>query len=179
MDDRALVAGIRSGDTGAFQQLFRATFPGLCIAVTPYAGSRAEAEEIIQDLFFALWERRATLDIRGSLGGYLYVGALNRARNLRRRGRVVAKWEAGGAIRDETSVEPVDRRVEEIELAAAIQCAIDALPPKGREIFLLNRSKHLTYDQVAARMGISVKTVETHMGRALRTLRQSLAIFLP
>ncbi|HJU73447.1 MAG TPA: sigma-70 family RNA polymerase sigma factor, partial [Gemmatimonadaceae bacterium] len=72
-----------------------------------------------------------------------------------------------------------DESVTESELAAAVRAAVDRLPPRCREVFMLSRDSGLTYGEIAKALGISIKTVETQMGRALKALRESLKIYRP
>jgi len=162
---------IRAGDEAAFETLFRALAPGLCALVTRYVGSRSVAEEIVQDLFLELWTHRAELTIDQSIAGYLFTAARNRALNRAKRERRIV---------DVTAIERTDRpdpsSPGEAELldALELQDAIAQLPARCRLIFTLNRHQDLSYAEIAASLGLSVKTVETQMGRALRALRDRL-----
>jgi len=131
-----------------------------------------EAEELVQDVMFKVWERREHLAMGDELKTYLYRATRNHALNLLRRRRLERLWQAM-LPREEPSVaaeEPDDSS----ELERAVRAAIDALPDRCREVFLLSREHGLSYAAIAATMGISVKTVETQMGRALKALRFSL-----
>ena len=93
-----------------------------------------------------------------------------------RRKKLETSWEEREAARGEpatTSATDDDASADEVE--RAVQGAILKLPPRCREIFLMSRDGGLTYNEIAAALAISVKTVETQMGRALKSLRISLA----
>jgi RNA polymerase sigma-70 factor (ECF subfamily) len=165
------VARIRAGDEAAFETLFRARAPGLCARVTRYLGERCIAAGIVQELFLDLWTHRADVTIEQSIAAYLFTAARNRALNhVKRERRIV----------DLTSIERADRSDPaapgEAELldALELQDAIAQLPARCRLIFTLNRHQDLSYTEIAASLGLSVKTVETQMGRALRALRDRL-----
>jgi RNA polymerase sigma-70 factor (ECF subfamily) len=163
---------IRSGDEAAFETLFRALAPGLCALVTRYVKSRQVAEELVQDLFFDMWTRRAELVVEQSLTSYLFAAARNRALNSLKRDQRAARWAAAAAAADD--VDPAAPDESALLDALELQDAIEHLPARCRLIFTLNRQQDMTYGEIAAALGLSVKTVETQMGRALRSLRERL-----
>ena len=165
------VERIRAGDEPAFEALFRALAPGLCALVTRYVGTRAVAEEIVQDLFLELWTRRAELSIDQSIAAYLFTAARNRALNHRKRERRIIDLAPSERPGD---VDPTARGEAELLDALELQDAIAQLPARCRLIFTLNRHQDLSYTEIASSLGLSVKTVETQMGRALRALRDRL-----
>jgi RNA polymerase sigma-70 factor (ECF subfamily) len=164
---------IRSGDESAFEALFRALAPGLCALATRYVDSRQVAEELVQDLFLELWTRRADLHIEQALTSYLFTATRNRALNHVKRERHLSQWRTQTArLIDETDRSaPND---SELLDALELQDAIDHLPARCRLIFMLNRQQDMTYGEIARSLGLSVKTVETQMGRALKALRERL-----
>jgi RNA polymerase sigma-19 factor, ECF subfamily len=178
-DDVAWLARIRTGDTHAFELLFRRYAEPLYDFAHGYVGSRDAAEEIVQELFVALWERRHQWEVRGSVATYLYRatrnGALNAVRD-RRRGIAFRAALAGEPRREPPGVE---QAIAAEELAVAVARVVDRLPDRCREVFRLNRHHHLTYAEVAQVLDLSVKTVEIHMARALRELRARLRAWRP
>jgi RNA polymerase sigma-70 factor, ECF subfamily len=168
------VERIRAGDEAAFEALFRALAPGLCALVTRYVRSRQVAEELVQDLFFDLWTRRAQLVIEQALTSYLYIAARNRALNYVKREQRVVPWSAAAAGRAPDDADPAAPDESELLDALELQDAIEHLPARCRLIFTLNRQQDMTYGEIATSLGLSIKTVETQMGRALRTLRERL-----
>jgi RNA polymerase sigma-19 factor, ECF subfamily len=168
---------IRSGDEAAFEALFRALAPGLCALVARYVRSRPVAEEIVQDLFFDLWTRRAELAVEQALPAYLFTAARNRALNhLKRERRIVPLPDAGRTDDDPDGAAPTESQLLD---ALELQDAIHQLPPRCRLIFTLNRQQDLTYGEIAKSLGLSIKTVETQMGRALKALRERLQHLIP
>jgi RNA polymerase sigma-70 factor, ECF subfamily len=160
-------------DATVYDALFRAFAPGLAAFLARYVESPATAEDLVQDLFCRLWAERARMRIeRGSpsVRTYLFTAARNRALNHLRRERVadrhaetVGRW-----------LDPTDPSAPgEAALLASIEAerTIAALPPQCRRVFWLCRRQHLSHRQIAERLGISVKTVEVQMGRALKRLR--------
>jgi RNA polymerase sigma-70 factor (ECF subfamily) len=169
---------LRDGDEAAFEALFRALAPGLCAMVTRYVGAPAVAEELVQELFLDLWTRRRTLEVRESLAGYLHAAARHRALNHLARERRLRRWREGDG-RPEGEADPSAPDESELLDALELQDAIAALPARCRLVFTLSRQQDLTYGEIAAALGLSVKTVETQMGRALRALRDRLRHLVP
>lgn len=178
-----LVAGIRAGNEAAFQKVFREHYNGLCGFAARVTGSRAAAEEAVQDVFLRIWQRHEEWEVRGTLAAYLYAAVRNRSLNHLRSERMLQRWreeevrEAGGAT-GRTAVPGADERAGVEELARAIDRVIEELPPRCREAFLLRRQHELSYAQIAEVMGIAPKTVEIQIGAALKALRRKLAEWL-
>jgi RNA polymerase sigma-70 factor (ECF subfamily) len=172
--DRVWVDRIRAGDAVAFETVFRRLAPGLRSFTLQYVGVEQQAEDVVQELFLTLWRRRESLQVHSSIVSYLYVAARNRAINHLRRERVAQEWEQSRAALPPPTVSPADEGVLEAELARALQDVIDGMPERMRLVFVMSRQRKMTYDQIAESLGISVKTVETQMARALRRIRESL-----
>ena len=168
-----LVARIRAGDESAFEAMFRAYYDPLCRHVAAYLGSRDAAEDVVQGVFARIWEDRDRWVV-SDLGHYLYAAVRRRAISqvrriaVRRRAAPLLAEVAGGAGA------PPDAEFDAEELWRRLERAIDALPPRTRVAFVLSRREGLSYQQVAARMAISPKTVGVHIGRALAALRNTL-----
>jgi RNA polymerase sigma-70 factor (ECF subfamily) len=160
---------LKQDDERAFDALFRHYSALVYRFAYSYLKSRPAAEEIVQECFIKIWEKRAQLRDDVPLKGYLFTTAhhavLNELRrdqhHLRLHGQVAAA--AGPAS--------VANEVEYQEMEALYQAALEQLPPKQREAFLLSRQQGLSYPEIAERQGVSVKTVEAHMMQALKTMR--------
>ena len=172
--ESSLLARLRAGDRSAFEQIFREHFDGLAGFVYRLTRSRAIAEELVQDLFLEIWMRRERLVITETLRTYLFRAARNRAFNHLRRNKLERLWRLRQPQPEETGA--VDDEHSSDELAAAIRAAVASLPDRCREIFLLSREQNLTYAEIAQVLGLSIKTVETQMGRALKALRTRLDV---
>lgn len=137
----------------------------------------AVAEELVQDVLLELWRRHDALTIDQTLKGYLIGAVRNRALNYVRH-EAVRKKHAPWITNEMASPPAADDELVAGELDAAIRAAIAALAPRCREVFELSRRRGLKQAEVAAALGISVKTVEAQMGKALRLMRQRLAPWL-
>jgi RNA polymerase sigma-70 factor (ECF subfamily) len=178
VDDRELLERLRHGDEQAFDSIFRAWYAPLVRMAESVLRRRAVAEEIAQDVMLEMWKRRERLAPDSSIRAYLFQATRNRALNHLRHVRVEE--------RDEAHVEPpspagpaTDALVVEDEISSALRRAVVGLPPRCREVFELSRTHGLSNYEIAHTLGVSVKAVEAQMGKALRTLREELAPWLP
>jgi len=178
-EERELVGRIQAGDETAFEALFNAYHAPLCAFVNHYIGSRDLAEEIVQDVFFFVWDRRETWQVRTSLKSYLFAAARNAAASYLRHQQVVKRREPETVELFRNSSHSVDEQIHERELIEAVQQAVSRLPTRCRLIFTLHREQGLTYAQIAEVLELSPKTVDVQMGRALKALRKALSGLWP
>jgi RNA polymerase sigma-70 factor (ECF subfamily) len=174
-DESDVVARVRAGDETAFEALFREYHPPLCRFVYGFLRSRDLAEEVVQEVFLALWTRRASWDVQGTVRAYLYGAARNRALNLIKRARIEQKW------RDAAPTAPLalplaesQDSAEANEVATLVRSAIDALPERCRLVMMLRWQHHLKHVEIAEALGISIKGVENQLRRGLDLLRRGL-----
>lgn len=165
------------------EAVFRKHYAELCTFVFGYVASEDAAEDIVQDLFVSIWtDPERWLEGGGSPRVLLYVAARNRALDHLRHRRVRERHARSHAriAAMEPAVQPptaVDLLTAQ-EVERALNQAIAALPERAREIFLLSRETGLTYREIAERLEVSVKTVETQMSRSLKKLRLLLSAVL-
>jgi RNA polymerase sigma-70 factor (ECF subfamily) len=173
------VTRVRESDHAAFEALVRWYSDRLCAFVYGSTRDVEATKELVQDLFLWIWRHRHEWDVRGGLTTYLYRSARNRAISYLRRHNLEQRWREEALLidaRDASRIAPNDgaERVGADDLAKAIDRAVDALPDRCRQVFTLNRQHRLSYREIAETLGISVKTVEVHMGRALAAMRRDL-----
>jgi RNA polymerase sigma-70 factor (ECF subfamily) len=170
---------VRSGDVAAFEDLFRALHAPLCELADSYVRSQAVAEEIVQDLFFAIWMKRERLPNGDSLRGYLFTATRNRCLHHLRHSSVVRRWTAWSAAKPEVAgvaAPPplADQVMESEERHAAVRRAIDNLPPRARLAIVLQRDHEMSQAEIAAAMDITIKGVEKLLAAARQKLRPLL-----
>jgi RNA polymerase sigma-70 factor (ECF subfamily) len=162
----------------AFEILFRNEFKGLCFFAMKYVKDYETSREIVQDSFIRLWEKRDVIDTSKSVKSYLTTSIHNKCLNHLRDNR---KFD-NNLLQIEQLSEVSDGKTSDFlvekELRKSIETAIDELPEKCREVFLLSRNENLKYHEIAVQLGISVKTVETQMSKALQHLRLRLSGFM-
>lgn len=166
------------GATHTWDSALETYYVELCEYVLRLVGSAEAAEDLVHDLFLHLWNTRGPRDAERLTRPYLYASARNTALKYLRHRRVVEAW-IERASREEmpTADSPADLVLQR-ELEDAVARAVGELPARCREIFLLRRRDQLSYEEIAARAGISLGTVKCHMWRAVVMLREKLAPYL-
>jgi RNA polymerase sigma-70 factor, ECF subfamily len=159
-----------------FEAFFRANYGALCTFAVRYVDSPHEAEEIVQDAMLQLWLHRDE-PVDAAVRTYAFTIVRNRCFDLLKKRRVRRRVMEQDAEAEFPSGATPESDFREGETLQAIEAAIDELPDRRREIFLMSRRDNLTYQEIATILSISIKTVETQMGRALRHLRLRLAHF--
>lgn len=158
--------------------LFRSHFKGLCFFAQKYVKDIDTAKEIVQDAFLSMWEKRDTIDLDRPVKSYLTMVIHNKCTNYLRDNR---KFDSNileiENLLDVPEYESTDSLVTN-ELKEKIDSALNDLPEKCREVFVLNRYENLKYQEIAEKLQISVKTVETQMSKALQHMRVRLAEYL-
>ncbi len=177
LEKNDLIEGLRRGDEAAFDTIFRTWYPSLVRAAESMVRSRAVAEEIVQDVMLELWKRRESIDRDSSPQAYLFQSTRNRSLNHLRHERV-EKHAEPMIGREEAQDSTAHSLMVEDEIHVAMKRAVEKLPTRCREVFDLSRTHNLKYAEIAEVLGISVKTVEAQMGKALRILREELAPWL-
>jgi len=166
------------GEDG-FKQIFETWYPRLLRFAKEYVGD--EAEDILQNVFLKLWEKRTLLSADTNLNAYLLTMVKNRCMDFLNHQKVVERYASHQkTIQQETSFnyyaiskfDPEQMDIEALERLA--EKAIAELPEQCRKVFELSRYEGLKYREIAERLGISVKTVETHISNALKILRKKL-----
>jgi RNA polymerase sigma-70 factor (ECF subfamily) len=176
--DAALLAGLRRGESTAFDTIFREWYPRLVLIADRIVAERQVAEDLAQEVFLELWRRRETLALETTVHAYLLQSVRNRSLNHLRHAQV-RRRSAPDVVEMSGTPTAADAHAVAGELAVAIEQAMQSLTPRCREVFLLSREKGFRYAEIALALGVSVKAVEAQMGKALRVLREQLAPWLP
>ena len=172
-EDYILFEKIKKGDKKAFEALFHRYYGILCHYAALLVKNEAEAEEIVQELFVRIWEKREKIQIDTSLKNYLFRAVKNQSLNYIQHNQIKNQY-AQKVIHETEAVKTDDNNYAEIGLLHKIEESINSLPEKRQEIFRLSRQQGLKYREIAEKLNISVKTVETQMGLAIKTLREKL-----
>lgn len=171
------VSRIRSGDEVAFQKLFMRYCQPLINFARRYVQDTPTAENLVQDVFLKIWANRARLNPALSIKTYLYTAVKNQALRQLRHSDVEHRSIENLMALTAPAKTPEDEW-DEKEIAESVHQAIAELPEKCRIIFSMNRFDNLTYAEIAKVLNLSIKTVETQMGRALKFLRKRLIQFI-
>jgi RNA polymerase sigma-70 factor, ECF subfamily len=174
--DQAIVARVRGGEYEAFGILFRTYYGSLFQFARRITGSADVAEDVVQDVFVAVWERRETWEVASSVTAYLHGAVRNRA--LRYARRVATTARLAPFVESEASGNDIESAVAAADVDAEVARAITRLPSRCRTVYTLRWHHQLTYSEIAHILGLSVKTVEAHVAHALRVLRTKLRRFV-
>ena len=160
----------KADDIQQLELLFNKWQQGLVYFANQYLKNEDESIEIVNDSFMAIWERRESLKLDDSVKAYLYTTVRNKCLNTIKRvnpeqySHDVSTISLGSAI-------TVQHDMEAEETAEKLNKAIEKLPPRCKEVFLLSRKEGLSYKQIAQALDLTVKTVENQIGIALKQLK--------
>jgi RNA polymerase sigma-70 factor (ECF subfamily) len=160
---------IREGDATAFSEMVTAYYSGLFDYAYGLTGSPQAAEDLIQDVLLAIWERRSAWRPSHSVKAYLFGAVRNRAHNFRR-----DKKPSASEI-DLPDEDDPDATLRFHDLFADYRAAVAGMPERRRQVFRLSRLYGLTYEEIGEVLGISVNTVRSQISEALVYLRDRLS----
>ncbi len=162
------------GDKDAFRFFFEKYYYDLCNMVNLYLHDSTMSEEIVQDIFIYLWEKKDNIKIETSVKSYLLRASKNRSLNYIRNEKLKVDVLSRIPVYDQETLDMPDRVMDANQLRGLIEEAIDSLPERCREVYLLGKEERLSYREISMKLGISEKTVEAQMGNALKKLREKL-----
>ncbi len=163
---------IKESQVSAFTQFYTQFFQKLLLTGDKYVKDIFVAEEIVQDVFLKIWENPQDLEGIKSVKSYLYRSVINASINYVNRQKNIEQHHL--KIAAESTDDDLNELDEENELIVMLHREINKLPPQCQKIFKLNRFERLKYKEIALMLGVSEKTVENHIGTALRLLRKAL-----
>ncbi|HEY1197001.1 RNA polymerase sigma-70 factor [Flavobacterium sp.] len=163
----------------AFEKVFKTYFKGLHAFAYTFVKDDVMAEEIVQNVFFRIWEKKEQLQIDDSLKSYLYRSVHNESLNHIKHLKVKTSFQLQYSGNMESSNQDSSNQMIATELETEIEKAINELPQQCRIIFQMSRFEQLKYQQIADQLNISIKTVENQMGKALKVMRSKLIEYLP
>jgi RNA polymerase sigma-70 factor, ECF subfamily len=173
--DSDITGRIRQGDKQEFEKLFRSSYVSLVRYAKTLLRDHDAAEEIVQELFFRLWQDRQNLRVESSLNGYLFRSVHNRSLHYIEHQKVVSRHAGEVSAGAELTSEPVTEAIYYNELQSRVARVLERLPERCRVIFRMSRFEGLKYHEIADKLAVSLKTVEADMGKALREFRKALA----
>ncbi len=174
-DEQLLLQISQHDDPRAMEKLFHRHYASLCRYVYSIVQCKQTTEEVVSDVLLKIWNQRHTIQIQSSLKAYLLVSVRNLSIDyLRRQAR--RRTVGTDAIHADlpSNYLSAHDRVVGYEVTDIVEAAIERLPKQGRIIFRLSRDGGMKYKEIADHMGLSIKTIETHMTRSLVFLRQEV-----
>ncbi|WP_316839617.1 RNA polymerase sigma-70 factor [Pedobacter gandavensis] len=161
-----------------FELLFKTHYKALHAYAFVMLKEHELAEEMVQGMFMKFWEKRELLNIQSSLKAYLYKSIYHDCLNYLKHEKIKFKHQEYTQHSAPPSSESASARLEMSELEKNLSRAMNDLPEQCRTIFQMSRFEELKYREIADQLGLSIKTVENQMGKALRVLRLKLSDFL-
>lgn len=178
-NDNQFIELIQAGDRAAFDRVFIKYFKNLHAYAMKFTKEREAAEEIIQNVFCRIWERRSQLKPVGYLRSYLYRSVHNECLNYIKHQKVRSSFQIQYNSNPENMESDLSKELQASELERQLYIAIEGLPEDCASIFQMSRFEQLKYNEIAQQLNISIKAVEYQMGKALKILRLKLIDFLP
>jgi RNA polymerase sigma-70 factor (ECF subfamily) len=174
-----MVKRIKDGDTKAFEDLYLTYGRSLYVFAMNQLGEQVEAEEIVQEVFIKIWQKRHELKPQSSIKGYLFTIAYRtilktyekRKRSLAVKDLFIQEFMA------ESNQE--DQDIDYVETLKRIDAIVGKLPEKRRQVFILNKKEGLTNSEIADYLQISEKTVKNHLTLALQAIKEQLKNQIP
>lgn len=161
-----------------FEALFKQHYKGLHAYACTVLKDEEASEDMVQQVFFKLWQKRDSLPAIASVAAYLYRAVYNESLNYLKHSKVKQAYQSFAMHHHQEEIQPVAKSGLR-ELEQRLEQALMELPEACRTIFQMSRFEELKYREIAERLGLSVKTVENQMGKALRLMREKLVDYLP
>ncbi|WP_430817616.1 RNA polymerase sigma-70 factor [Carboxylicivirga sp. RSCT41] len=183
IDEQLLIKQIKDGHQPSFRLLFDSYYRILHAYALKFVDPD-RANDVVQDLFSNIWERRSDLVIKTSLHNYLFTGIRNNCLQLLEKQKVRTRYhqdKENQLALDELNYfhSETSQSLLEVELQNKIEEAISKLPEQCQKVFRLSRIKQVRNAEIAEQLQISPKTVEKHLSKALKIMREELKDYLP
>ncbi|WP_374951078.1 RNA polymerase sigma-70 factor [Mucilaginibacter sp.] len=178
LNDDELIGLLQQDKLGAFREIYTRYWKPLFAEAYKRLKNKEMAEEIVQELFTALWHKRASLTIRSTLSGYLFTSVANLVIDQFRKNMVRERYKESFKLVYSETDNSTENALLVKELEQTIEQEVNTLPDKCRSVFELSRVEHKTNKEIAYELGISEKTVEHHITKALKHIRLGLGHYL-
>ncbi|MCU4156181.1 RNA polymerase sigma-70 factor [Carboxylicivirga sp. A043] len=178
VNDIELIKGIERGDEAAFQELFLKYYAQLVVFARKVVVDDDLARELVQDVIVNFYEKRGEIKIHSSLKAHLYQSVRNRCLNQIKHSQIRRDHHANIYLSQKNTEAYVDDKLEETELEQKIFSIIQTLPAQCKKIFEMSRFEGVTNQEIADKLELSKRTVETQISKALKVLRTNLAGYL-
>lgn len=179
VQERSVIPLGFNGEGETFEKLFKTHFKSLYAYAFTIVKEKMAAEEMVQNVFFKIWEKKAALNIESRSLAYLYKSVYHESLNYLKHQKVKAAYQAHTVYQMKNQSDQASKKIMLSELEQQINKALSELPEQCRTIFQMSRFEELKYQEIANRLGLSIKTVENQMGKALKILRLKLVDYLP
>ncbi|KAA5549627.1 RNA polymerase sigma-70 factor [Adhaeribacter rhizoryzae] len=169
---------VKSEDEAAFKEIYERYFDVLYIHAYKRLQDKEEAQDVIQEVFTALWDKREYIILTSSLPAYLFTAVRNKILNTLSHRKYESSYIQSLQQFINKGICQTDHLIRENQLQTLIEKEIAALPPKMQEVFSLSRNAHLSHKEIAAELNLSEQTVKKQVNNALRILRTKLGLLI-
>lgn len=177
-EEALLINNLKEGSIEAFEKIFTSYYATLVNYANTILKDWETAEDIVQQVFISIWEKKQTLEIHSSFKAMLYKSVYNACLNFIKKEQVRSNY-AQESLKQPIEQASMEHSFLQKELQTKIETAIEQLPEQCAKIFKMSRIEQLKYAEIADRLGLSIKTIENQMGKALKILRVQLKDYLP
>lgn len=178
---RMFSEAIKASDTEAYEVLFKAEYENVKYFIRHYVHDGPESEDLAQEVFATLWTGRDRIDPQRNIRSFLFTIARNKALNhlssLRTRLTDPLEKASVNLSIESLDSEAIVSRIDAMDMKRIIDMVYEKMPELTRKIFVMNRDENMTYEEIAASTGLTVKKVEYNMVKALKQFRSKLSLF--
>jgi len=174
--DVELVARLQNNEEGALTIIYKEYWEVMFLAAYNLVKDRSVCEDIVQEVFISLWQRREKLQIKVSLKSYLYTSTVYKVYDHFNKNKKMAKDELFDNFENKIETSNPETKLMHQELIHYLDSIIETLPDKCKEVYKLSRENMLSNKEIAEQLNISQRTVEGHISKALKILKESLGV---
>jgi len=161
-----------------FEEVFRIHYSNLCAYANQFLNDVDASEEVVQDIFYKLWNNREKIEISSSVKSYLFRSVRNSCLNTIKHINIREEYKEHNEREMKTEESNYDDIMQTSEIEEKIRETIDLLPTERRKVFIMSRFDGLKYKEIAEKQNISIKTVENQMGKAIKFMREKLSTYV-
>jgi RNA polymerase sigma-70 factor, ECF subfamily len=179
VSETLLIEQLTAQNELAFEKVFKRYYKALHAYAYTIVKNEDVADDMVQQVFYRMWNSAERVNIQSSIAAYLYRAVYNESLNYVKHQKIVLAHQKETAPYMKSERDTAAGKIIHKELEQKLRQALNALPEQCRTVFQLSRFENLKYQEIAEQLGISVKTVENQMGKALKIMRVQLIDLLP
>lgn len=176
--DERIIKRLHQNDESALTELYSKYWQYLYITSYNVLRNKELCEDIVQEVFLSVWNRRMKLQIKVSLKSYLYACTRYQVFAQLRKNKEILRTDLFTTMNQRIHYASTDAEIIYKELVQQVDSVVETLPNKCKKVYILSRNEHLSHLEISSRLHISTKTVENHITKALRILKKSLGVFV-
>lgn len=179
VSETLLIEQLTAQNESAFEKVFKRYYKAMHAYAYTMVKNEDVADDMVQQVFYRMWNSAERVNIQSSIAAYLYRAVNNESLNYIKHQKIVVAHQKETAPYMKSERDTAAGKIMNKELEQKLRQALNALPEQCRTVFQLSRFENLKYQEIAEQLGISIKTVENQMGKALKIMRVQLIDLLP